>query len=37
VEGYGWVMWRLSIGGKSHSKGLATNERGVGTDSSYGT
>jgi hypothetical protein len=28
AEGYGRVTWRLSIGGKSHSKGLATSEWG---------
>jgi hypothetical protein len=30
AEGYGWVTWRLSIGGKSHNKGLATSNRGEG-------
>jgi hypothetical protein len=28
TKGYGWVTWWLSIGGKSHSKGLATSEWG---------
>jgi hypothetical protein len=26
AEGYGWVTWRLSIGGKSHNKGLSMSE-----------
>jgi hypothetical protein len=37
AEGYEWVTWRLSIRGKIHIKGISTNERGVGTDNSYGT
>jgi hypothetical protein len=31
------VMWWLSIGGKIHSKGLATSEWGGRTNNSYGT
>jgi hypothetical protein len=33
-EGYRRVTWRLSIGGKIHSKGLATSECGGRTNSS---
>jgi hypothetical protein len=37
AEGYKRVMWWLSIGGKSHSKGLAKSEWGGRTVNSYGT
>ena len=37
---YGWVTWRLVIGGKSRNKGLFMSEKGkvltAGNDSSYG-
>jgi hypothetical protein len=36
AERYRRVTWQLGIGGKSRNKGLATSERGVGTDNSYG-
>ena len=40
AQTYGWMTWRLDIGGKSRNKGLVMSEKGkgltAGTDNSYG-